>query len=368
MLKLAMARRPIVLGIGSNGALPSVTIIVPTYNEEVIIEKMLQNTLKLNYPVEKMEILIVDSGSTDQTSGVVRRYLNDSRVRLITHESRKGWNLAVDDACRHASGDIIVFAGADVFYDTEAIRWLCMHFKDPHIGSVTGRQVLFNQNQTFATRMERDYRRAQEFLTAGESIIDQPFDIKGEILAVRKGILLAIMNRIGSRGSLDACVPLETKAQGYRLAYEHHAVYSEAAPTMNRDRFHMQIRRGKNLTESAMYYTWMMGKRKFGLFGTLILPYHIAMLTVMPWIFFAGLACLFAGILFNPSYILLLVIPAVGLLSGRWRTWLCSLFAGQAALAIALPLALTHRDFLINRIDSTRIISIEPEQASVLAQ
>lgn len=353
VLRLAMRRRPTVLSAVPDEALPTVTIIIPTHNEERIIQEMLGNTLKLDYPANKMEIIVVDSASTDGTRDVVRKFLRKS-VKLVTQEERQGWNLAVRDAARHARGDVVILGGADVFYDNDAIRRLCARFKDPKVGAATGRQVLLDWNQTLATRMEKDYRRWQEFMTEAESRIDQPFDIKGEIIAVRRNILTAMLDRVRSRGSIDVCAPFETRAQGYTLVFERDATYSERAPLEVRNRFDMQVRRGKNLTESAMHYVWMVGRPRYGIFGMLILPYHLAMLTVMPWVFFAAVACVFVGTFIQPLFLIIVIAIALALLNKRVRTMFESFVLGEAALAAALPFALAHKKLAIKQIGSTR--------------
>lgn len=325
---------------------------MPTYNEETVIGDMLENALEVDYPTDKMEILVVDSDSKDRTREIVEKYLVDNRVRLLS-ESRRGWNLAVRAACNEARGNVIVLSGADVFYHPDALKKLCIHFASVQIGAVAGRQVLLNENQTYATRLEAKYREWYDFMAQAESLIDQPFDVKGEIVAARKEIIKSILDRIGETATVDACIPFETRAYGLRLIYEREATYSERAPLDIRERLRVQIRRGRNLIQSTFHYLWMLWRPQYGVFGTVIFPYHLAFLIILPWVFLAGLGFYTASTLLHPLFGLILIPIAIVAMKKDWRTFLCSYLMGEIALAVGLLLC-TRRVPLIQQTGSTR--------------
>ncbi|GEM_PF-5184308 len=337
----------------SDSELPTVEIIIPTYNEQDSIGELLDNTLKVDYPYDRIKIVVVDSGSKDRTLEIVERYLKDKRVQLIAL-TRRGWNFAVKTACEQSESEVIVLAGADVFYHPDALRLLCAPFQDLGVGGVTGRQVLFNANQTVATEMERDYREWQHFMAEAESLIDQPFDLKGEIVAIRTPIILRILDRIGDRASADTCVPMEVRANGLRFVYEPRALYFENTPSNSKDRLRMQIRRGRNLIECTFYYWWMLGRPKYGRFGTIIFPYHFALLTIMPWVFLGGVVGLIISTLWHPLYLVLLAALGLAMINRKVRSLFGGFLMGQVALAIGLCLVVARKQLSITRIDSTR--------------
>jgi cellulose synthase/poly-beta-1,6-N-acetylglucosamine synthase-like glycosyltransferase len=351
-LRLAIRKRSADSEPPENAELPAITLVVPTYNEEMIIGPMLENTLEQDYPPDRIEILVVDSASTDKTRDIVQNRFHDKRVNLVP-VSVRGWNLAVRIACDQSKSEIIVLSGADVFYRPGAIRALCKHFASSQTGAVTGRQILLNQEQSFATQMEGAYRRWQRYLTETEALIDQPFDVKGELIAARKSIIRSIVDRVGDNASIDTCIPMETRAQGYRVVYEPAAMYSEKAPEKTMDRFHMQIRRARNLIQSALFYSWMAWKPRYGTFGTVIFPYHLAFLLVMPWFFTLSVGFLLILILLQPWCGIVLVPVLVACLKKNWRISLSSFLMGQTALAIGSLLCLRSPPE-IKRIDSTR--------------
>jgi cellulose synthase/poly-beta-1,6-N-acetylglucosamine synthase-like glycosyltransferase len=357
LLRAMRKRRSFIPETLSDADLPRIAVVVPTYNEEAIIGAMLQNVLKVDYPVERMEILVVDSASKDRTREVIEGFLGDKRVRLIS-ESRRGWNLAVRLACQEAKGDVIVLSGADVFYRPDALRRMCVHFASHEVGAVTGRQVLLNQNESFATEMEGKYRKWQYFVTEAESLIDQPFDVKGEMIAARKPIITSVLERIGDTATVDTCIPLETRAQGYRLSYEPEAMYTESAALAAGERLHSQIRRGRNLIECTFHYLWMLWRPQYGIFGMLIFPYHFAWLALFPWVFFASIVCSLVATFYYPVCALLFLLAAVALTRKEWRVFVSSFLMGQTALAIGLLLC-ARKAPAIERIDSTRKSSLE---------
>jgi cellulose synthase/poly-beta-1,6-N-acetylglucosamine synthase-like glycosyltransferase len=98
---------------------PNVTILISAYNEERHIEATIKNKLELNYPKEKMEIIVISDGSTDRTDDVVRKYLNHG-VRLLRQEPRAGKTSALNLGVQRAGGEILVFSDANSIYERDA--------------------------------------------------------------------------------------------------------------------------------------------------------------------------------------------------------------------------------------------------------
>ena len=140
---------------------PFVSVIVPTYNEDVVIEKRIQNLRDLRYPNEKYEILVVDSGSSDDTRSIVRRISQEGgnpQIKLVCEDERKGKASAINCGKAHAAGDIILVTDANSVFDERAVAELVPHFKDDQIGGVGGRYVVANS--------ERQLPRTEQFYWA----------------------------------------------------------------------------------------------------------------------------------------------------------------------------------------------------------
>ena len=122
---------------------PSVSVIVPAYNEEMVIEATLRSLLASDY--ENFEIIVVDDGSMDRTSEVVReKFGNEPRVRLFT-EPNAGKANALNFGLRYATGEIIIALDADTVFAPHAISALAHRFYDPQMGAVAGNAKVGNR-------------------------------------------------------------------------------------------------------------------------------------------------------------------------------------------------------------------------------
>src|SRR5207248_327069 len=115
---------------------PRATFIIPTYNEESVVGEKIRNTLAVDYPSDRIEVLIVSNGSTDRTGEIVRS-IDDPRVTLIELKG-PGKIQALNEGARRAKGDILVFSDADFLLDPESLKVIARKFADPTVGGVCG--------------------------------------------------------------------------------------------------------------------------------------------------------------------------------------------------------------------------------------
>ncbi|MEM0199369.1 MAG: glycosyltransferase, partial [Desulfurococcaceae archaeon] len=128
--KLVWLRRPWNLSVDENYK-PKVTVIIPTYNESKLIEKKLDNVYMQDYPRELMEIVVVDSASTDGTPKLVEKWASERRdveLKLIVENERRGKAHALNNALGYASGEVVVIADVDALWPRDAlskvVKWL----------------------------------------------------------------------------------------------------------------------------------------------------------------------------------------------------------------------------------------------------
>ena len=125
--------------------IPGVTMIISAHNEEQTIRNKLENTINIDYPKDKFEIIVVSDGSSDRTDDIVREF-SSSRVRLIRVPERNGKAHALNIAVPESQGEIIVFADARQSYSKNAIMELVSNFNDSKVGAVSGELYLVNQD------------------------------------------------------------------------------------------------------------------------------------------------------------------------------------------------------------------------------
>src|SRR3990170_6297203 len=267
---------------------PTVSLIVPIYNEERIIVKKLQNIEELKYPMEKLQVLFVDGCSTDRTREIIGKHaIEHSNFRLVEQDKREGYTYGVIQGIVNSSAEIVVVTDAAAYHDSDAIEHLVKHFRDCRVGAVTGKEIILTEGRKLAPELEESYRGFYDFMREAETQIDSTPDAKGEILAVRKDICRSIVTKLklSPNASFDSCVPFQAKLMGYRTVYEPQAKYKEYAPISFMDRMRQQMRRATVLIGALFLYKEMLLARKYGKFGLLILPSHFVMECILPWVF-----------------------------------------------------------------------------------
>lgn len=321
------------------GEYPNVSILIPTYNEAGVIEKKIVNLQKLSYPRNRFEALFVDGGSTDGTAEIIENMAEGSglSIKVVRQYQRKGFNNAIIEGFAKTKGDIICFTGAETEYDSEALNLMIRHFEDPKVGAVTGKQLIQNVDAGYSPKLEVAYRSLYDMIREAESCIDSPFDIKGEITAVRRSVCKNLVEKpeLKNRGCIDACISFQAKMDGFKTVYDQDAVYYELSPKSFQDSAKQQIRRAATLIQNMMAFKGMMLRRKFGAFGMLIMPVHFMMLTILPLIFLGSIIGLFTIIALNPFNYFLLMIIGIGLLGIFFSSKLQAFVRAQLFLSVA---------------------------------
>jgi len=123
--------------------LPRLSLLIAAYNEESVIEDRILNALELDYPPEKLEIVVASDGSSDRTNAIVSRYLKRG-VRLFDYSPRQGKASVLNRAFTQLSGDIVILSDANTNTEPDAARHLVRWFQDPKVGVVCGRLLLID--------------------------------------------------------------------------------------------------------------------------------------------------------------------------------------------------------------------------------
>jgi biofilm PGA synthesis N-glycosyltransferase PgaC len=208
---------------------PTITLLVAAYNEEKWIGRKLENGLSLNYPSDRLEILVVADGSSDGTEDIVSRF-GDPRVRLAYRPERQGKTAALNRAVPLARGEVIVFSDANTFFESDALRKLVRNFADPEIGCVAGAKEVRAQGASPAAVGEGLYWRYENHLKRCDSAIGSVVGAPGEIFAVRRELWMPL-----EEDTLldDFVLSLRLVERGWRAVYEPEAVtWEEASPDL----------------------------------------------------------------------------------------------------------------------------------------
>jgi cellulose synthase/poly-beta-1,6-N-acetylglucosamine synthase-like glycosyltransferase len=228
---------------------PSVTILIAAYNEADCIAATIENKLALDYPKDKIEIIVISDGSTDGTDEIVRRY-ESAGVKLIRQDPRAGKTSALNLAVPHAKGEIIAFSDANSSYAPDALRFLAENFNDPEVGYVTGKMVYTNPDGSPIGDGCSAYMKYENFLRDAETQAESVVGGDGGIDAVRK----SLYRPMNPDQLPDFVLPLKVVDQGFRVVYEPRALLREHSLSQAADEYRMRVRVGLR----ALWALWDM--------------------------------------------------------------------------------------------------------------
>jgi cellulose synthase/poly-beta-1,6-N-acetylglucosamine synthase-like glycosyltransferase len=261
---------------------PFISILVPTFNEEAIIQKRIQNLQALKYPKDKFEILVVDSGSSDATMSVVERMCHKGeapRVRLVCEDQRRGKASAINCGASHAVGDIVLVTDANSLFDENVLAELAPNFENVKIGGVGGRYVVSNPENPLPS-VEQFYWELEDVLRTGESELDSACLFQGEINAWRKSIVKADPAMIGE--DLDMSIMIRKK--GYKVAFEPKAVCYEPSPIAFPEQLTQKKRRCVGTIQNIFkHWHYLFAPRDW--YSLIIFPSHKGLLMFTPFMF-----------------------------------------------------------------------------------
>jgi len=233
---------------------PTVSILISAYNEAQSIAKTLENKLALVYPKDKLEIIVISDGSTDETDRIVKKFESDG-VKLIRQEPRAGKTAALNLGVTHATGEIIVFCDANSIYEEKALTHLANNFNDSGVGYVTGKMVYVKPNDTRTGDGCSAYMKYENFLRLIETKAGSIVGVDGGIDAVRK----KLYNEMAPDQLPDFVLPLKIIDQGYRVVYEPEAVLQETSLNTSKDEYNMRVR----VALRSFWALWHMRKLLF---------------------------------------------------------------------------------------------------------
>jgi glycosyltransferase involved in cell wall biosynthesis len=214
---------------------PSVSLIVAAHNEETVIRQKLENLLALDYPSERLEIVVASDSSTDGTDAIVEEVASrESRVRLLRCP-RAGKVAAQDRAVSETSSEIVAFSDANSIWSPDALRKLLRSFADPDVAYVCGRLALQESN---GANREGLYWRYELWLRGQESLVSSITAGNGAIYAVRRSDYVQEDGRFGH----DLGFPYLMVQRGRRAVYDDEAVAVEPPAEEPEDEFGRKVR------------------------------------------------------------------------------------------------------------------------------
>ena len=214
---------------------PSVRVIVAAHNEDAVVERRLENLLALDYPADRLDIVVASDASTDRTNELVDAVAaRESRVRLI--DCPRGGKVAAQDrAVRETTGEVVAFSDANATWAPDALRRLASDLADPNVAYVCGRLRL---GDAAGSNREGLYWRYELWLREQESRLGSVTGGNGSIYAVKRGDYVEVDPRWGH----DLALPYRMVQAGRRAVYEPAALAFEKPTPTNETEYARKVR------------------------------------------------------------------------------------------------------------------------------
>lgn len=270
---------------------PRLTFLITAYNEEKNIGTKLEQTLTLDYPRDKLEVIVASDGSTDRTDEIVRGFAARG-VRLVRVEGRVGKTETQNQAVKQATGEIIIFSDATTRYEHSAVRNLARNYADPKVGAVSGRYEYFNPTGASIGVGSILFWKYENLIKRLQTDIKTITGCCGCIYSVRRAAYVPLPADIIS----DLVEPLKVVEQGYRIVFEPEAIAFEETTEKVREEFNMRVRvvtRGMRglLYMKKLFNPFRYGFVSFQLFSHKVLRWFVPLFLLVAFVanvFLAG--------------------------------------------------------------------------------
>jgi cellulose synthase/poly-beta-1,6-N-acetylglucosamine synthase-like glycosyltransferase len=303
--------------------LPTISLIIPVFNEATRIGRKLANTAALDYPLDRLQILFVSDGSSDDTVEIIRARQH-SGMRIIELPGRSGKAAALNAGLAAASHELLVFTDAAIELEPDALRKIVAPFSDPEIGCVSG------EDRIPESGGEAYYGRYELFLRRLESRVHSIVGASGSFYAQRRSICQPFTEGMAP----DFLSVLRTVEQGYRAVSEFSAVGAMTSVKDPRHEFERKVRTLIRGMTTLFAHVHLLNPLRYGWFA-----FALASHKVMRWMapFFLVLALVTAlALVESPWYLAAFLIQVffyLGAVAALWK-WrgIDRSFPGKVAL------------------------------------
>lgn len=261
---------------------PTISIIIPTYNEATVIKEKLSNIGLSDYPSDRVDLIVVDSGSTDSTANLARQFFAENRVKgqVVEEKERTGKSGALNLGLKQAFGELVCISDAECRWDRHALRNAARYFSDPKTGSVSGVHHIPSSNETMAGNVEGSYRSVYRMLRITESKLHSTPIGEGEIQLFRRRDLTGFDPYVGGD---DTCAALCMIEKGFRAISAEDVLFYDPAPPAWGIRFTQKIRRGQHVLQAFLKHKRLLSGKN--VFSRLIFPMEFFIYAINPILF-----------------------------------------------------------------------------------
>jgi biofilm PGA synthesis N-glycosyltransferase PgaC len=199
---------------------PFISVVMVVRNERGVLAKKIRNLLFVDYPPEKLQIIVISDGSTDDTEAILREQARNPQVQVLVNQLPRGKAQGLNDGMSMAQGDIVFFTDARQTVEANALRLLMQNFADPQVGAASGELMLGHPASGETGRGMGLYWQIEKRVRELESATGSVVGATGAIYAVRR----ELVPELPPDTILDdVFIPLHVAKQGYRVVFDNRA-------------------------------------------------------------------------------------------------------------------------------------------------
>ena len=250
---------------------PSVTIIVPAWNESKTLTGTVESLLSLDYPKNKLEIFIVDDGSRDDTLSIANQYSKNPQVKIF-HKENGGKYTALNHGIENSTSELIGCLDADSFVDSAALKAIVPHFNDKKVMAVTPSVQIYKPNN-FLSKIQSVEYMIGEFTRKTFSKFDGLYVTPGPFSFYRRSVFKKIGGFKLAFNAEDMEMALRMQSHGMKITNAQDAIVYTVSPSNFRSLYKQRVRWTSGFLKNAFFsYRHMFFNPKYGELGMLVLP------------------------------------------------------------------------------------------------
>lgn len=262
--------------------LPSCSLIIAAYNEESVIREKIRNTLDLNYPKDRLEIIFVTDGSSDRTPEIIAEFPG---ILLLHEKARKGKIDAVHRAISRVQSEVMVFTDANTFLNKDALIHICRHYVDPTVGAVAGEKRVLSDKQADASSSgEGFYWKYESALKKWDSELYSVVGAAGELFSVRTSVYQPVGNDVILD---DFMISMLIATKGFRIVYEPLAFAAETASQNVSEELKRKIRIAAGGIQSIIRLSPLLNIFNYGILSFQYISHRVLRWTITPFLLIA---------------------------------------------------------------------------------
>lgn len=260
--------------------LPPVSLVIATFNEELIITKKILNTLELDYPKDNLEIYFVTDGSTDNTNNILKDYPD---IRVLFRPERRGKVAAINHAMEYVKTPFVIFCDANTFLNKACIKEIVKHYKYEDTGAVAGEKKVIDlsEKSDAAGSGEGIYWKYESILKRLDASFYTVVGAAGELFSMRTSLYEPVATNILLD---DFMISMNICKKGYRVMYEPAAFAMEAPSISIKEEQKRKIRISAGGFQSIYLLKDLLNVFKYGKLSFQYISHRVLRWAVCPFL------------------------------------------------------------------------------------